>query len=110
MKKSFKPSKQIRNDKTAYPTGEGKKEMKDGQTATNQISSPTRDSVTRNVETKMTTNGLSETVSWMDYPPEPPSASSVYSDWLLNVPNPVSRSSYEHLSIEIIRRLDYRLR
>ena len=100
MKKSFKPSKQIRNDKTTYPTGEGKKEMK----------SPTRDSVTRNVETKMTTNGLSETVSWMDYPPEPPSASSVYSDWLLNVPNPVSRSSYEHLSIEIIRRLDYRLR
>ena len=114
--KPFKPSKHICNDKTPSPTSEvvsynvGKKEMKDGETATNKTSSPTRDSVTHNVGTNMTTNGLIEKVSWIDYPPEPPSASSVYSDWLLNVPNPGSRSSYEHLSIEFIRRLDYHLR
>ena len=114
--KAFEPSTHICNDKTPYPTGEvvsynvGKKEMKDGETATNKTSSPTRDNVTHNVGRNMTTNGHIKTASWMDYPPELPYASSVYSNWLLNLPNPGRRSSHEHLSIEIIRRLDHPLR
>ena len=59
---------------------------------------------------EVTTPGEVTRVSWMDYPPEPPSTSSVYSDWLLNVPNPASRGSYENLLVEICRNLDYCLR
>ena len=98
--KPFKPSKHICNDKTPYPTSEvvsynvGKKEMKDGETATNKTSSQTRHSVSHNVGRNMTTNREMETVSWMDYRTEPPSASSVYSDRLLNIANLGCRSSH----------------
>ena len=87
----------------------GKKVLKKGEPAPNNNSSPPRAHVS-NIGRVMTTNGEVTHVSWMDYPPEPPSTSSVYSDWLLNVLNPTSRGFYENLSAEICRNLDYRLR
>ena len=87
----------------------GKEVLKNGEPAPNEPSSPPRVHVS-NVARVVTTPGEATRVSWMDYPPEPPSTSSVYSDWLLNVPNPASRASYENLLVEICRNLDYRLR
>ena len=83
--------------------------LKNGEPGPREPSSPPRIPGS-NVARVVTTPGEATRVPWMDYPPEPPSTSSVYSDWLLNVLNPASRASYENLSVDICRNLDYRLR
>ena len=97
---------------TTHPTvitHVGKEVLKNGEPGPTEASSTPRIPGS-NVARVVTTPREATRVSWMDYPPEPPSTSSVYSDWLLNVPNPASRASYENLSVEICRNLDYRLR
>jgi len=42
------------------------------------------------------------------YPPAPPSESSIFSDWLLN--HPSCNRNDPPIPLEVIRRLDYRLR
>ena len=42
------------------------------------------------------------------YPPAPPSESSIFSDWLLN--HPTCNRNDPPVPLEVIRRLDYRLR
>ena len=99
-------------EKTTHPTvitHVGTEVWKNGDPRSTEASSPPRIPGS-NVARVVVTAGEATRLSWIDYPPEPPSTSSVYSDWLLNVPNPASRASYENLSVEICRNLDYRLR
>ena len=44
-----------------------------------------------------------------DYPSQPPSESSIFSEWLLNYP-PLGRSNMDHLTHDMIRKLDYKQR
>ena len=59
---------------------------------------------------KETTNQDTTVMTWDDYPPAPPSNSSIASDWLLNHPSICASGPIEGETIELFRRLDYRLR
>jgi len=59
---------------------------------------------------KETTNRDTTVMTWDDYPPAPPSNSSIASDWLLNHPSICATGPIEGETIELFRRLDYRLR
>ena len=59
---------------------------------------------------KETTNRDTTVMTWDDYPPAPPSNSSIASDWLLNHPSICASGPIEGETIELFRRLDYRLR
>jgi len=48
-------------------------------------------------------------LQFSDYPSQPPSESSIFSDWLLNYP-PLGRSNMDHLNRDMIRKLDYKQR
>ena len=47
-------------------------------------------------------------LTFKDYPPQPPDDSSLFSDWLLNVPLPFGENN-PPLTISLINRVDYRL-
>mgnify|MGYP000020220812 CR=1 FL=1 len=71
-------------------------------------SSPSNTTVEEATEVHPTPNNVE--VQWgssqLTYPPAPPSASSIFSEWLLNHPG-----IHDHrLTLEVIRQLDYRLR
>ena len=59
---------------------------------------------------KETTKRDTTVMTWDDYPPAPPSNSSIASDWLLNHPSICASGPIEGETIELFRRLDYRLR
>ena len=59
---------------------------------------------------KETTKRDSNVLTWDDYPPEPPSNSSIASDWLINHPSIFATEPIEGETIELFHRLDYRLR
>jgi len=52
------------------------------------------------------TKDNTQAVYWREYPPESPSVSFIYSEWLLN--HPGMRSTVEPLSVELVRNLDHR--
>ena len=70
--------------------------------------SPSNTTVQEATEVQPTPNNVE--VQWwssrLSYPPAPPSASSMFSDWLLNHPG----IHDPPLPLEVIRQLDYRLR
>ena len=70
--------------------------------------SPSNTTVQEATEVQPTPNNVE--VQWwssqLSYPPAPPSASSIFSDWLLNHPG----IHDPPLTLEVIRQLDYRLR
>ena len=70
--------------------------------------SPSNTTVQEATEVQPTPNNVE--VQWWSsqlfYPPAPPSASSIFSDWLLNHPG----IHDPPLTLEVIRQLDYRLR
>ena len=70
--------------------------------------SPSNTTVQEATEVQPTPNNVE--VQWwssqLSYPPAPPSASSIFSDWLLNHPGIHDPPP----TLELIRQLDYRLR
>ena len=58
---------------------------------------------------KETTKRDTTVMTWDDYPPAPPSNSSIASDWLLNHPSICATGPIEGETIELFRHLDYRL-
>ena len=46
--------------------------------------------------------------TFRDYPPQPPDDSSIFSEWLLNVPLPFGENN-PPLTISLINRVDHRL-
>ena len=74
--------------------------------------SPSNTTVEEATEVQPTPNNV-EVQSWssqLSYPPAPPSASSIFSDWLLNHPGIQPGIHDPPLTLEVIRQLDYRLR